>query len=183
MVLAGLVPGWAALIMGVIAGSIPWWTMMVLHKRWWLLQKVDDTLGVIHTHGVGGLLGGICVGLFAEPTLCSYLEVAVKNTNGAFYGGNGGIQLLKQLVGAAFIAAWNLVLTTFILFVIGLITPLRMSEEHLLVGDDAEHGEEAYALWGDGEKFDITRHPTTIATDIEQRHPATYAERQMTLHI
>ena len=180
---AGLVPGWAALIMGIVAGSVPWWTMMVLHKRWWLLQKVDDTLGVIHTHGVGGILGGIGVGLFADPTLCAYMKVASTNTNGAFYGGNGGIQLMKQLVGALFIIAWNVVLTTLILFFIGLITPLRMSEEHLLVGDDAEHGEEAYALWGDGEKFDISRHPQTIAAEFELRGAANYADRAVTLHI
>lgn len=97
-------PGWTALIMGMLAGSIPWWTMMVLHRRWWVLQRVDDTLGVIHTHGVGGILGGICVDLFADPTLCRYMEVAVEDTNGVFYGGNGGIQLAKQLAGAAFIA-------------------------------------------------------------------------------
>ena len=169
--------------MGVMAGSIPWWTMMVLHKRWWVLQKVDDTLGVIiHTHGVGGVLGGISVGLFAEPTLCTYMKVAVTNTNGAFYRGNGAMQLVKQLAGALFITAWNVVLTTVILFFIGLITPLRMSE-HFLVGDDAEHGEEACALWGDGEKLDITRHPLTITAEFEQRGAANYANRAVTLHI
>ena len=154
---AGYVPGWTAILMGISAGSIPWWTMMVLHKRWWVLQNVDDTLGVIHTHGVGEILGGICVSLFAEPTLCNYVGVPVKNSNGVFYRGNGGVQLLKQIVGALFITGWNVVLTTLIL----MVTPLHMTEGHLLVGDDAEHGEEAYALWGDGEKFDITRHPTT----------------------
>ena len=30
-----------------------------------------------------------------------------------------------------------------------------------MIGDDAAHGEEAYALWGDGEKFDVTRPDTT----------------------
>uniref|UniRef100_A0A453MEG1 Ammonium transporter AmtB-like domain-containing protein n=1 Tax=Aegilops tauschii subsp. strangulata TaxID=200361 RepID=A0A453MEG1_AEGTS len=63
----GVVQGWAALVMGVLAGSVPWYTMMVLHKRSKLLQRVDDTLGVIHTHGVAGLLGGVLTGLFAEP--------------------------------------------------------------------------------------------------------------------
>lgn len=58
-----------------------------------------------------------------------------------------------------------------------------MSEEHLLVGDDAEHGEEAYALWGDGEKFDVDRHSTSIALEFEQRIAGDYADRQMTLHI
>ncbi|KAB5568329.1 hypothetical protein DKX38_002122 [Salix brachista] len=32
--------------------------------------------------------------------------------------------------------------------------PLRLSDEELQTGDDAIHGEEAYALWGDGEKYE-----------------------------
>ena len=35
-----------------------------------------------------------------------------------------------------------------------------MPDEQLEIGDDAVHGEEAYALWGDGEKYDPTRHGT-----------------------
>nr|CAB3492532.1 unnamed protein product [Digitaria exilis] len=66
-----VVQGWAALVMGVLAGSIPWYTMMILHKRSRLLKHVDDTLGVIHTHGVAGLLGGLLTGLLADPTLCN----------------------------------------------------------------------------------------------------------------
>jgi ammonia channel protein AmtB len=76
---AGLVQGWAAMVMGVLAGSVPWYTMMILHKRSRLLQHVDDTLGVIHTHGVAGLLGGLLTGLFADPTLCA-LFLPVTNT-------------------------------------------------------------------------------------------------------
>lgn len=143
--------------MGILSGSIPWFTMMVVHKRWSLLQKVDDTLGVFHTHAVAGFLGGTTTGLFAEPTLCS-LFLPVTNSRGGFYGGSGGVQFLKQIVGAGFIAGWNVVVTTIICVIIRLVFPLRMSEEQLTIGDDAVHGEEAYALWGDGEKYDATRH-------------------------
>ncbi|MCH87886.1 ammonium transporter 3 member 1-like, partial [Trifolium medium] len=66
---AGVVQGWASLIMGVFSGSIPWFTMMVIHKRSKLLQKVDDTMAVLHTHAIAGSLGGILTGLFAEPKL------------------------------------------------------------------------------------------------------------------
>ncbi|KAK9141017.1 hypothetical protein Scep_010698 [Stephania cephalantha] len=154
---AGLVQGWAAIVMGLLSGSIPWYTMMVVHKKSALLQKVDDTLGVFHTHAVAGFLGGATTGLFAEPQLCS-LFLPVTNSRGAFYGGSGGMQLLKQVVGAAFIIGWNVVATSIICLVIRLVVPLRMPEEQLLVGDDAVHGEEAYALWGDGEKYDETKH-------------------------
>ncbi|KAI3836808.1 hypothetical protein MKW98_005141 [Papaver atlanticum] len=131
---AGVVQAWAAMVMGILAGSIPWFTMMILHKKSSLLQKVDDTLGVFHTHAVAGILGG---------------TLTVKGSRGVVYGGTGGIQLLKQLVAALFI----------ILLLIRLVIPLRMPDDELLVGDDdAAHGEEAYALWGDGERYDESKH-------------------------
>lgn len=146
--------------MGVFSGSVPWFTMMVVHKRWWVLQSIDDTLGVFHTHAVAGYLGGILTGLFAEPVLCS-LFLPVTNSRGGVYGGVGGVQFLKQIVGGAFIIGWNVVVTSLICVAVGLVVPLRMPEEELLVGDDAVHGEEAYALWGDGEKYDSTKHGAT----------------------
>ncbi|KAM0917264.1 hypothetical protein ACQ4PT_009678 [Festuca glaucescens] len=154
---AGMVQGWAAIVMGILSGSIPWFTMMVVHKRSKILQHVDDTLGVFHTHAVAGFLGGVTTGLFAGPVLCS-LFVPVTNSRGAFYGGSGGMQFLKQVVGALFIISWNVVATSLICIVVGLIVPLRMPEEELAIGDDAVHGEEAYALWGDGEKYDSSKH-------------------------
>ncbi|KAJ7147774.1 hypothetical protein O6H91_10G053600 [Diphasiastrum complanatum] len=154
---AGVVQGWAALIMGILSGSIPWYTMMILHKKVALFQKVDDTLGVFHTHAVAGLLGGLLTGVFAEPTLCNFFLV-VTNSRGLIYGSGGGYQLARQLVGGSFIIGWNIVVTSIILIVIGFFIPLRMSEEKLIIGDDAVHGEEAYALWGDGEFYDSTKH-------------------------
>ncbi|RWW90183.1 hypothetical protein BHE74_00000666 [Ensete ventricosum] len=153
--LSGLVHGWSAIIMGMLSGSVPWFTMMVVHKRSRLLQKVDDTLGVFHTHAVAGFLGGLTTGIFAEPHLSSLFE-AVTNSRGLIYG--SGMQVLKQVVGAMFIIGWNVVMTTLICVAIRYMMPLRMSEEQLAIGDDAVHGEEAYALWGDGEKYDSTKH-------------------------
>lgn len=154
--------------MGILSGSVPWFTMMVIHKKWWLLQAIDDTLGVFHTHAVAGYLGGILTGLFAEPILCS-LFLPVTNSRGGVYGGVGGVQILKQIVGGGFIIGWNIVVTSIICIVIGFVTPLRMSEEQLLIGDDAVHGEEAYALWGDGEKYDATRHGGTSDDQLPQQ--------------
>ena len=41
--------------------------------------------------------------------------------------------------------------------------PLRMPDDELKIGDDAAHGEEAHALWGDGERFDVSRRAATKA--------------------
>ncbi|KAL9251419.1 Ammonium transporter 3 member 1-like protein [Drosera capensis] len=161
---AGLVQGWAAIVMGILSGSVPWFTMMIIHKKWKPLQAVDDTLGVFHTHAVAGLLGGLLTGIFAEPELCN-LFLPVTNSQGAIYGGVGGMQVVRQLAGGFFIIGWNLVVTSVICILIRFIVPLRMSEEELLIGDDAAHGEEAYALWGDGEKYDSTKHGYGFMSD------------------
>ena len=52
----------------------------------------------------------------------------------------------RQIVGALFIIGWNVVWTSLILNFIKFVLriPLRMSEEHLLVGDDAIHGVSLY---------------------------------------
>ncbi|CAA3029176.1 ammonium transporter 3 member 1-like [Olea europaea var. sylvestris] len=159
---AGVVHGWAAIIMGVMSGCIPWFTMMVLHKKIWLLKQVDDTMAVFHTHAVAGSLGGILTGFFANPKLCRlfYLVPNWEHYIGLAYGihnGNakaGFKQMGIQLLGIVFIVKLNVVVTSLICLLIRLVVPLRMSEEELLGGDDAVHGEEAYALWGDGEKFE-----------------------------
>ena len=147
------------MLMGAFAGSVPWFTMMILHKKSSLLMKVDDTLAVFHTHAVAGVLGGVLTGLLATPELCA-LDSPVPSASGVFYGG-GIAQMVKQLGGALFVTVWNLVVTSVILLCIGLFIPLRMPDDQLMIGDDAAHGEEAYALWGDGEKFDVTRPDTT----------------------
>lgn len=134
---------------------------------------MDDTLGVFHTHAVAGLLGGLLTGLFAEPELCS-LILPVANTRGAFYGGSGGKQFLKQLVAAAFVTGWNLMSTTIILRSISFFIPLRMPDEQLAIGDDAVHGEEAYALWGDGEKYDPTKHGWNTSSYAQDIGPSPY---------
>ncbi|KAG6555042.1 hypothetical protein Mapa_003074 [Marchantia paleacea] len=161
---AGVVMSWAALVMGMLSGSIPWYTMMVVHKRSGLLLKVDDTMGVFHTHAVAGTLGGLLAGAFAHPELAN-LFVSVQNEHGLIYPWKeghgikpGAIQMGKQMVGATFIIVWNIIATTLICLFIQLFIPLRMSEEQLQIGDDAAHGEEAYALWGDGEKFEASKH-------------------------
>ncbi|XP_066324067.1 ammonium transporter 2 member 1-like [Miscanthus floridulus] len=65
------------MVMGVLPGSVLWYTMMILHKRSPLLKHVDDTLGIIHMRGLVGLLGGLLTGLLADPTLAAAAFPAV----------------------------------------------------------------------------------------------------------
>jgi ammonium transporter, Amt family len=144
---AGYVDGYGALIIGVAAGIIPWWSMNKLQKTK-LMMKVDDTLSVFSTHGVAGLTGGLLTGILANPDMLMYIgtekEAPGVSATGLIYGNPQ--QLLLQAEAALFIIVLNAIATFIILRAIGLFVPLRMSDKVLQVGDDAVHGETAYAM-------------------------------------
>jgi ammonium transporter, Amt family len=149
---AGYVTGWGAMIIGVCAGIIPWMSMNWLQKTK-LMMRVDDTLSVFSTHGVAGLMGGLLTGVLASPDMLEYIgtdkEAPGVSITGLIYGNPS--QVLLQFYGAAFIIVYNVIATFIILKVISFITPLRMDEATLRVGDDAIHGETAYAIGIEGE--------------------------------
>ncbi|GMK54475.1 hypothetical protein CspeluHIS016_0110610 [Cutaneotrichosporon spelunceum] len=141
---AGFVPGWAAIVIGLVAGGVPWVTLNLL-GRFPPLCYVDDTLGGVHTHLLAGVIGGVFTGVFAtRDGLESFGQT------GAAGGGIEGNwrQLWIQVVGALFIIAWNAVWTALILIFIRAVcrVPLRMADTMLLVGDEAAHGESAYHM-------------------------------------
>src|SRR5580693_3844203 len=149
---AGYVDGWGALIIGVCAGIIPWLAMNKLQKTK-LFMKVDDTLSVFSTHGCAGLMGGLLTGVLANPAMLEYIgtekDAAGVSVTGWMYGNFH--QFVLQAEGAGFIIVYNIIATFIILKVISFITPLRMDEAILKVGDDAIHGETAYAIGTEGE--------------------------------
>ncbi len=149
---AGYVDGWGAIIIGVCAGIIPWLAMNKLQKTK-LMMKVDDTLSVFSTHGCAGLMGGLLTGILANPDMLEYIgtdkDAPGVSVTGWLYGNFH--QVVLQIEGAAFIIVYNVIATYIILKVISFITPLRMDEATLKVGDDAVHGETAYAIGTEGE--------------------------------
>jgi Amt family ammonium transporter len=151
---AGYVDGWGAIIIGIAAGIIPWLSMNKLQKTR-LMMKVDDTLSVFSTHGVAGLTGGLLVGILANPDMLMYIgtdkDAPGVRITGLLYGDHSLSQLWLQVAGAAFVIVYNAIATYIILKVIGMIVPLRMDEATLKVGDDAVHGETAYAIGAEGE--------------------------------
>ncbi|KAF2148608.1 ammonium transporter [Myriangium duriaei CBS 260.36] len=157
---AGFVAGWGAIIIGACTGAIPWVSMNIAGKRWSLFRNyVDDTLGITHTHMVAGALGGFLTGLFATaPGVAAFADT---NPGGAIDG--NGRQVWLQIVGALFIWGWNVVWTSLIMLFIKYVCriPLRMSEEDMLIGDDAIHGETAYCFF-DNELSDTVSGPQVI---------------------
>jgi Amt family ammonium transporter len=160
---AGVVDGWGAIVLGAFSGSIPWFTMNFFPKIIPGFKRIDDTLGVFHTHAVAGFLGGLLTGFFASKNGCIAFACGYIGPNGYPGGAIVGnwYQVALQIYGALFIIALNIVVTAVLLLLIKLVIPLRMSEKQLLIGDDAIHGEEAYAFFGDGQR-------SLLSTDIEQ---------------
>ncbi len=140
---AGYVNGAGALLIGAIDSTIVWmaWTYL---SRARFMKRVDDAMGIVYTHGMAGLFGGLMVGVFADPSVVVYRSVAgsAVSVTGALYGHPG--QVAIQLGAALTVIVWDALVTFLILRVIKFFTPLRMSDEELEVGDLAVHDEEAY---------------------------------------
>jgi ammonium transporter, Amt family len=100
--------------------------------------RVDDSLDVGAVHLVGGIIGSLCVGLFAT------LDTNSLGADGLFYG--GGIGLLgKQALAVVSVIGYTFTVTLLIAFVINLFVKLRVPEEQEVEGLDlALHGETAY---------------------------------------
>jgi ammonium transporter, Amt family len=144
---AGYVDGYGAILIGVAAGIIPWFSMNILQKTA-LMSRVDDTLSVFSTHGVAGLTGGLLVGVLANPDMLMYIgtdkDAPGVSTTGWLYGNFH--QLVLQAEAALFIIVLNAVATYAILKIISRFVSLRMDEATLQLGDKAVHGEDAYAM-------------------------------------
>jgi ammonium transporter, Amt family len=141
---AGYVNGYGALFIGLIASTIVWMSWNLLGKLW-LFKRVDDAMGVVHTHGVAGLAGGLLVGLFADPHIIVYPGSATSagfSAAGALY--HHPIQLAYQAGAAGTIIVWDAAVTFILLRLIGLVVKLRAPEAALEIGDIAIHDEALY---------------------------------------
>ncbi len=147
---AGWVDGYGAMLMGLIASAVVWaaWNYLPRIRPF---SKVDDALGVVYTHGIAGLLGGLMVGLFADPGMIEYgvsgANFAGKGSfsvDGLFYGG-GWHQLWLQAVTALWVICFTAVMTVVLLWIVEkLVGGLREPDDRLEIGDLALHDEELY---------------------------------------
>ena len=112
---AGYVDQTAAFCMAVIGTPVVYGGLQVKHR-----MGYDDALDAFGVHGVGGVLGGLLTGLFANDFVSgSPLK------RGAFYG--RPVQLGLQLSGILAIAAWSFSVSLLILFGMRLVMPLRVT--------------------------------------------------------
>ena len=142
---AGFVNGYGAIVIGVVASTLVWMAIRFL-SRAPLFRSVDDTLGVVYTHGVAGLCGGLLVGVLADPHIVEYAGLGgAPNIPGVEGVVHGHWTLLRwQAETAGWVIGYTAIATFVILKVIGIFLPLRLSDEELEIGDHAIHGNEVY---------------------------------------
>jgi len=131
---AGFVNISGALLIGIFAGIIPYFAVTKIK----IMFGYDDTLDVFGIHGVGGILGALLTGIFADPSI----NDAGK---GLLYGNPG--QLLKQFIAVVVTIVYSGGLTTLIFYFIRAFTGLRSKIDDEIIGlDESMHGEKAYNL-------------------------------------
>jgi len=130
---AGFVGGASPLIIGALSGIICYLALSIKEKMNW-----DDSLDVIAVHLVGGIVGTLLLGFFADTAVNDEFD-------GLFYG--GGLELLKdQFVAAVAVGAFSFVVTYAIAKVIDATMGLRVDEDGENQGlDQSQHAESAYS--------------------------------------
>ncbi len=127
---------WAAVVIGLVAGGLMYFTMKFFDK-----VKVDDPVGVLSVHGVAGIIGTISTGFFATGELAEKVGVGKA---GLFYGG-GVDQLVVQVYGVLTSGAFAFVVSFAALWLIKKAIGLRVTEEEEVIGLDlSEHGSYGY---------------------------------------
>jgi Amt family ammonium transporter len=132
---AGFISPMSALVLGGIAAVPSYFALIVRAKT-----ALDDSLDVVAAHGVGGTVGALLTGVFAD-----------KSLNGVFDGALFGNPAQLAIQGAAVLAAiaYSGAMSFILLKLIGVVIPLRATAADESTGlDITMHGEEAYLQTG-----------------------------------
>src|SRR5919202_1337397 len=128
---------WASIVIGFVAGIIMYASLVHVDRI-----GVDDPLGAIAAHGMGGIWGTLSTGLFATPAL---VESTGIGSPGLFYGG-GLSQLGIQALGILAAGGFTFITSYVVFAVLKATIGLRVKPEHELNGlDISEHGVFGYA--------------------------------------
>ena len=130
---AGFVGFTSAVIMGALAGVVCFLACAYLKK----MLGYDDALDTFGVHGVGGTLGAILTGVFADPKVNPLLGPDAMNLMPGLVG--------NQLKAVGLTIVWSVVGTLVIALIVKVIFGLRPSPEDEETGLDlVDHGEAGY---------------------------------------
>lgn len=131
---AGFVNIKGAIIIGILAGIVPYLAVATIKPK----LGYDDSLDAFGIHGVGGTLGAILTGIFADP--------AINEAGKGLLFGNPG-QLLTQLIAVVVTLLYSGIVTFIIFMIVKATVGIRVDAEHEISGlDESQHGEKAYSL-------------------------------------
>jgi len=135
---AGFVGALSAIAIGAIAGVVCYLALGL--KR---ALELDDSLDVIAVHLMGGLVGSLLLGIFADNRINPF---ALGDTNGLLFG--GGAQLLvAQAIAAVATLVFSFAMSLAIGKVIDITLGLRVAETDEVEGlDRSQHAEAGYTL-------------------------------------
>ena len=136
---AGYVGGMAPIYIGLIAGAICYFACSIKFRF-----RYDDALDVVGVHLVGGIVGSLLLGFFADAAF----NPAVTH-EGVFVSGGSWELMGDQLIAVASTIVWSGVLTFVICWVLSKVMPggIRVSEEEEETGLDlTQHSEVGYSL-------------------------------------
>ncbi|KAF0805345.1 ammonium transporter [Alcanivorax xiamenensis] len=135
---SGFVGPGAALVIGLCAGVLCFYMVLVVKQKW----RIDDSLDVFPVHGVGGILGTLLAGVFAST------ELGVFSGFGFAKPDYGMLQQVGvQALGVVVTFVYTAVVTWGVLKLVGLFSPLRVTPDEETQGLDlALHEERGYDL-------------------------------------
>ncbi|MDX2243979.1 MAG: ammonium transporter [Leptolyngbyaceae cyanobacterium bins.302] len=131
----------SAVVIGLIGGALIVFSVTYLDDR-----QIDDPVGAISVHLVGGIWGTLAVGLFsAGPNIYPWYGEGAGPAKGLLLWGNGQ-QLLIQLLGIGAVGLYTVVFSVLVWWLLKITIGIRVSPTGERVGlDIAEHGMEAYS--------------------------------------
>jgi Amt family ammonium transporter len=136
---AGFVGVMGGIVIGLLAGVVCLWGVNGLKK----LLGADDSLDVFGIHGLGGILGAILTGVFADPALGGTGVIDyVANAVGPY---DMTAQIISQCWGVGTVIVWSGVVSIVAFKLVDIVIGLRVPEEEEREGLDlTSHGESAY---------------------------------------
>ena len=95
---------------------------------------IDDTLDVFPCHGIGGIVGMICTGIFSNN------KINAAGNDGLLYGGTDFF--FTQLLGCLIVVVFSTVMGFIVFKIVDLIHPMRVTTEEEEIGlDITQHDE------------------------------------------
>lgn len=127
---------WAAVVIGLIAGVLVFFSMKFFEK-----MKIDDPIYALSVHGTVGIWGTLSNGMFASPVLVEKVGIGEA---GLVYSGSFQ-QLWVRLYGVAASGLYAFLVSYILLAIIKAVIGLRVTEEQEIIGLDlSEHGAYGY---------------------------------------